>query len=144
MNGDGLNLEMVSLSRQVYSGTVDHVTAPSYQGDMEIYRGHCAIMALLKPGQIKVNTSQQEIIYYYVSGGVLEVYNNTVSILADTIIRAEDIDEAATVMDQQQLEQLLSNRQAGRNYGKMLTKMTQARAKLRTVRNYSRNIKNTS
>lgn len=133
-----IQLEMVSLDERVYSGPVHHITAPSYEGDMEIYHGHRAIVALLKPGQIKLSFSDREPIFYYVSGGVLEVYQNVVSILADSIVHAKDIDEAATMMDKNQLEQLISNRQADQGYGRMLTKITQARAKLRTVRNYSR------
>ena len=132
-----IQLEMVSLSNAVYSGYVHHITVPAYQGDMEIYHGHRAIVALLKPGQVKLSFTDREPVFYYVSGGVLEVYNSVVCVLADNIIHAKDIDEAATLLDQERLEQSINNQQADHGYSKMLTKMTQARAKLRAARNYN-------
>ncbi len=141
INGE-LQLYLVSLEQQVYTGVIDHLTAPAYQGDLEVYRGHCAMLALLQPGQVKISfADDREPAFFYISGGVLEVWNNVVNLLADDIVRAEEIDAGAvtaTMQEQQaRLERRNDQEEKDHSYSQMLIKMAQTRAKLRARNSYS-------
>ncbi|GCE14315.1 F0F1 ATP synthase subunit epsilon [Tengunoibacter tsumagoiensis] len=91
--GDTLHVEVVTADRELYNGEANIVDVPGADGQLGILPHHAALLALLKPGPlvIKLNGAEEAI---FVSGGFLEVSNNSVTVLADTAERAEDINEA--------------------------------------------------
>lgn len=136
MDAPHLQLNLNSLNQHHFDGAIDHVVVPAFKGDLAIYRGHCPLVALLRPGRLKIVRENSELDFYYVSGGIVEVFHNQVLILADNLTRAEELSEAETIREKEAIDQQILSQREGRNYGKMLTKIAQAKAKLRTLNSY--------
>ena len=86
----------------------------------------------MKPGEVRVRTGTEEL-FFYVSGGLLEVQPYVVTVLADTALRARDLDEAAALKAKELAEEALRNRQANINYAKELAELSEAVARLHTI-----------
>ena len=86
--------DIASAEDRIYSGEVESLTAAGSLGDLGIYPGHAPLLTALIPGPVRVVKEGGEEEIFYVSGGFLEVQPGTVNILADTAIRAHDVDEA--------------------------------------------------
>src|SRR5438132_13425640 len=111
--GDTLHVEVVTAERELYNGEADLVSAPSAEGRIGILPQHAALLTLLIPGELRIKLGAEEE-PLFVSGGFLEVFENTVTILADTAEHAEEIDqaraEAARRRPQQPLDLAASDR----------------------------------
>src|SRR5215469_7307403 len=94
---DAIQVDIVSAEGQIFSGSARMVFAPASQGDIGIYPRHAPLLTLLKPGEVRVQPPEGDEQHFFVGGGVLEVQPSKVTILADTALRAKDIDEAAAV-----------------------------------------------
>ena len=104
-----MQCDVVSVQESLYSGTVTMLIAKGAGGELGIMPGHTPLVTLLKPGTIRVllENGTEELIY--VSGGVLEVQPHVVTVLADTAVRAENLDEAAILEARKHAEQVLAN-----------------------------------
>jgi F-type H+-transporting ATPase subunit epsilon len=89
-----MQLDIVSAEGEIFSGKVDRFFAQAANGEVGILPHHTQFITTLKPGEVRV-MSGDEVNYYYVSGGVLEIQPDVATVLADTAIRAKDLDEAA-------------------------------------------------
>ena len=89
-----MHLDIVSAEEEIFSGNVKNIIAAAMMGEVGIYPQHTPMITPLKPGEIKVITEEDEEHLFFISGGVLEVQPNIVTVLADTAIRGEDLDEA--------------------------------------------------
>lgn len=89
-----MQLDIVSAEGEIFSGKVDRFFAQAANGEVGILPHHTQFITTLKPGEVRV-LSGDEVSYYYVSGGVLEIQPDVATVLADTAIRAKDLDEAA-------------------------------------------------
>jgi F-type H+-transporting ATPase subunit epsilon len=109
-----LHVEVVTAERELYNGEADLVSAPSAEGRIGILPQHAALLTLLVPGELRIKLGAEEE-PLFVSGGFLEVFEDTVTILADTAEHAEEIDqaraEAARRRAQERLEQAGSDRE---------------------------------
>src|SRR5690554_3034603 len=94
MTDFSFHLDVVSAEKSLYSGTVQAVTVSGSEGELGIRYGHAPLLTSIRPGLVQYVTlsGQQEVLY--ISGGMLEVQNTSVTVLADTAIRAEDLDRA--------------------------------------------------
>ena len=101
--------DIVSANESLFSGLVEMVVATGSLGELGINAGHAPLLSDLKPGPVRVIKSADEEEIYYLSGGYLEVQPNGISILADTAVRADDIDEAAVAEAVKAAEQGLAN-----------------------------------
>ncbi len=90
-----LQCDIVSAEAQIYSGAVELLVATGVEGELGVCFGHAALLTRLIPGPIRVVEHGGEEQVYYASGGFLEVQGDVVTVLADTAVRADDIDEAA-------------------------------------------------
>ena len=90
-----LQCDIVSAEAQIYSGAVELLVATGVEGELGVCFGHAALLTRLIPGPIRVVEQGGEEQVYYASGGFLEVQGDVVTVLADTAVRADDIDEAA-------------------------------------------------
>jgi F-type H+-transporting ATPase subunit epsilon len=128
-----IQLDIVNLENKIFSGSVDMVVVSGKIGELGICPGHAPLLTSIKPGQIRVIISDiaQEI--YYVSGGIMEVQPANVTILADTVVRADNLDEAAAVIARKNAEQMLINKNARVDYANVLLQLAQAAAQLRTI-----------
>ena len=105
-----IRVDIVSAEEEIYSGDVAMVFAPAVMGEVGIAPRHAPLITKLKPGEVRVQTPEGEEQIYYVSGGLLEVQPHRVTVLADTAVRAADIDEAAAKDAMKKAEAAISNR----------------------------------
>jgi F-type H+-transporting ATPase subunit epsilon len=127
-----MQCEIVSAEEQIFSGAIETVIATGLLGDLGVSHGHAPLLTGLKPGPVRVITEDDEAIYY-VSGGFLEVQPDVITILADTAIRADDLDEAAALEAQKVAEQAVSNQNSELDYTRAAADLAAAVAQLRTI-----------
>ncbi len=89
------HLDVVTAEQALFSGTVEEVIAPGIMGDLGIMPRHSQLISKLRAGELQYKTTEGAMASLFVSGGVLEVQPHVVTVLADTGMRAEDLDEAA-------------------------------------------------
>src|SRR5439155_25769292 len=89
-----IHVDIVSAEGELFSGPAAVVFAPASQGDLGIHPRHAPLLTLLKAGEVRVRTPDGEEHHFFVGGGALEVQPTRVTVLADTALRAKDIDEA--------------------------------------------------
>lgn len=128
-----IHCDIVSAEEEIFSGLAEMVVATGALGDLGIGYGHAPLLTALEPGPVRVKTQSGEEQVYYVSGGYLEVQPGTISILADTAIRADDIDEASAAEAQKEAELALANQSGDFDYGRAAAQLAAAAAQLRTL-----------
>ena len=103
-------------------------------GEVGIYPRHAPMLAKLKPGEVRVEVEgEEEELFFFVSGGLLEVQPHVVTVLADTAIRAHDLDEASALEAQKQAEQAMQDTTSDIEFAKAKAEMVQAAAQLRAI-----------
>ena len=107
-----LQCNVVSAKETIYSGEISMLIATGVEGEVGILPGHIPFITLLKPGAMQIKTSNGNDEMVYVSGGVLEVQPHLVTVLADTAVRANDLDEAKILEARRHAEQTLQNQKA--------------------------------
>lgn len=128
-----IRVDIVSAEQEVYSGLAEMLFAPAELGEVGIAPRHTPLITKLKPGEVRVKISEKEFQEFYVSGGLLEVQPHLVTILADTAIRAHDIDEAAALEAKTRAEELLKDKSGKVDYAKAQSELVQAITQLRTL-----------
>ena len=130
-----VHCDIVSAEEEIFSGLVEMIIATGAVGELGINYGHAPLLTELKPGPIRVIKQGGEEDIYYLSGGFLEVQPYEVKVLADTALRADDLDEAAALEAQKQAEQAATNQAGDADYSKALA---EAAAQLRTIQEIRR------
>lgn len=128
-----IKVDIVSASESIYGGSVEMVIAHGVQGDLGIMPGHAPLLTQLSPGPVRVVKEGGEEEVYYVSGGMLEVQPDLVTILADTAVRAKDVDEAAAEQARKHALEALSNQKSELDTSAALAALAEAAAQLRTL-----------
>ena len=126
-----LELTIVSPEGELYSGKVDMVLAPGIDGQLGILPNHAPLITQLATGELRVRVGEEE--YYFVSGGMIEILPHQVTVLADTAIRAKDVDEAAAIEAKNRAEQTLKDRVGGEEYARAAAELAAAVAQLHTL-----------
>lgn len=132
-----VHLDVVSAESKIFSGRVESLQVTGSEGEMGIMPGHAPLLAALKPGMVRVVKQHGEEEVFYLSGGMLEVQPGNVTVLADTAIRAGDIDEAQAAEAKRRAEEHISNPSTDFDYAIAATELSKEIAKLRVVE-YSR------
>ena len=125
--------DIVSAEEELFSGRVEMVIAHGHMGDLGILPGHTPLISTIKPGPVRVIKQGGGEEVYYISGGFIEVQPYTVKVLADTAIRAADLDEAAALESKKKAEQELINQSADFDYAAAAVRLAEAAAQLRTI-----------
>ena len=128
-----LQCNIVSAEGELYAGKVQMLVAAGENGDLGIYPGHTALLTRLAPGPIKLLLEDGEEKLFFVSGGILEVQPTVVEVLADTALRADDIDEAAAVAAREQAEQDIHNLKDDMDYASVAIQLAEAAGRIRTL-----------
>jgi F-type H+-transporting ATPase subunit epsilon len=128
-----IHVDIVSAEQEVYSGLAEMLFAPAEQGEVGIAPRHAPLITRLKPGEVRVKISDKESQEFYVSGGFLEVQPHLVTVLADTAIRAHDIDEAQALQAKARAEEMLSDKSGKIDYAIAQAELSQAVTQLRTL-----------
>ncbi len=129
-----MQCDIVSVRESIYSGAISMLIAKGAGGELGILPGHAPLVTLLQPGPIRVQLENgtEEIIY--VSGGVLEIQPHVITVLADTAIRAHDLDEAAILEARKEAESLLANQKSDLDTGAAMAALAETVAQLETIR----------
>ena len=128
-----LHVDIVSAEAEIFSGTVTMVFAPAEMGEVGITPRHAPLLTRLKPGEIRIQQADGSEQSFFVSGGMLEVQPHVVTVLADTAIRAHDLDEAAAVEAKERAERMLADKHADIDYAKAQAELAQSIAQLRAI-----------
>ncbi len=105
-----IHVDIVSAEAEIFSGPATLVHASGEMGDLGILPRHTPLLTKLKPGEVRVELQDGGEEFYYVSGGMLEIQPHCITILADTVQRAKDLDEAAAKEAKERAEQALKDR----------------------------------
>ena len=128
-----IHVDIVSAEREIFSGLAEMVFAPAELGEVGISPRHAPLITKLNPGEVRVKASDGESYPFYISGGLLEVQPHLVTILADTAIRAKDIDEASALDAKARAEEALADKTGKIDYATAQSQLAQAVMQLRTL-----------
>ena len=128
-----MHLDVVSAEKELFSGTISAVFAPAIMGDVGIYPRHTPLVTGLRPGELKIEIEGQDDQFLYVSGGILEVQPHVVTILSDTAIRAEDLDEAKALEAKQRAEETLKDQHGDFDAAAAQAELARAAEQLRMI-----------
>ncbi len=128
-----IHVDIVSAEGEIYSGEATMVFAPGTQGDLGIAPRHAPLLTMLKPGEVRVQHGDAEEQHFYVGGGAMEVQPNKVTVLADTAVRAKDLDEAAALAAKQRAEEALRDKAGSISQAEALAELARAAAQLKLI-----------
>ncbi len=128
-----IHVDIVSAEGELFTGEAEMVFAPAIMGDIGIAPRHAPLLTNLKPGEIRVQTPEGEELPFYVSGGTIEVQPHRITVLADTALRARDLDEAAALEAKRQAEEALQDRESLIDMARAQAELAEAMAQLRAI-----------
>ncbi len=128
-----IHVDIVSAESEIFSGQANMVFAPGLMGELGIAPRHTPLLTRLKPGEVRVQLEGKEEQTFFVSGGMLEVQPHIVTVLADTAIRADDIDEAKALQAKEAAKKAMEDKKTDIDYAKAQSEFAEAAAQLRTV-----------
>jgi len=129
-----VHVDVVSAEELIFSGLAEFIAVPGEMGELGIYPRHTALLTRIKPGSVRIKVPDQEHEeLVYVSGGMLEIQPNMVTVLADTAIRGADLDEARALQAKQAAEESMKNRSADVDYAAAQAELAEALAQLAAI-----------
>jgi F-type H+-transporting ATPase subunit epsilon len=136
-----IRVDIVSAEAEIFSGEATLVVATGELGELGIAPRHAPLITRLKPGHVDVVGANGERQQFYVSGGILEVQPQVVTILADTAARAADLDEAAALKAKEEAEAALANRGEQLDVAEAQAKLAEALAQLQALERMRKTLK---
>lgn len=136
-----LHVDIVSVESQIYSGLASFLAVTGVAGELGIYPGHTPLLTMLKPGQVRIAKPDAEDELFYIKGGILEIQPHVITILADEIVRASDLDEMAALEAKEKAEHILKDKQSAMDYAKAIAELAQAAAQLQTIYKLKKKLK---
>jgi len=128
-----VHVDIVSAEKEIFSGLAEMVFAPAELGEVGISPRHAPLISRLKAGEVRVKVNDKETYQFYVSGGMLEIQPHMITILADTAIRAKDIDEAAAIEAKARAEEALADKSGKIDFVTAQVQLQEAVMQLRTL-----------
>ena len=135
-----IRCDIVSAEAEIFHGEASMVIATGISGELGIAPRHAPLITLLKPGAVEVIDDKGVRHPYYVSGGILEVQPSVVTVLADTALRARDIDEASARRAKQEAERVLADRGDAKTVAEAQQQLIQAAAQLQALERLRKNL----
>jgi len=129
-----IHVDVVSAEEMIFSGEADHVVLPGESGELGIWPRHTPLLTRIRPGAVRIKLPDGGEEFVYVSGGMLEVQPTMVTVLADTAIRAHDLDEARAQQAKKAAEELLKNRDSSMDYAKAEAELADAIGQLAAIK----------
>lgn len=129
-----VHVDVVSAEEMIFSGETEFAVFPGEAGELGIYPRHTPLLTRIKPGTVRLKVpDREEYELVYVSGGMLEVQPDMITVLADTAIRAADLDEAKAIDAKRRAEEALKDRTAEFDYAAAEAELAQAIAQLQAI-----------
>lgn len=129
-----IHVDIVSAEKEIWAGSATMVFAPGEMGELGIAPRHTPLLTRLKPGEVRVQDQNGDEESYFISGGILEIQPHVVTVLADTAIRAEDLDEAAALKAKEQAEEAISDQKSDMDFAKAKAELAEAAAMMETIK----------
>ena len=129
-----IHVDVVSAEEMIFSGEADHVVLPGEAGELGIWPRHTPLLTRIRPGAVRIKLPEGGEEFVYVSGGMLEVQPTMVTVLADTAIRAHDLDEARAQQAKKAAEELLQKRDSSMDYAKAESELADAIGQLAAIK----------
>lgn len=124
-----IHVDIVSAEGEIHSGEANMVYAPARMGEVGIAPRHAPLLTALKPGEVRVEDTEGKEHFFYVTGGVLEIQPHLVTVLADTALRGDQLDEAAALQAQQEAEEALKGASEETDLKRAQAELVEARAR---------------
>ena len=134
MSEQTIKLDIVSAEEELFSAKVQMVFAPSMMGEVGISPKHTPLMTKLKAGDVRAQISETETKTFFISGGLLEIQPNSVTILSDTAIREDDLDEERAKQAESKAREAMENSGSDMDLVKAKTELAQAAAQLKLIK----------
>ena len=128
-----INVDILSAEGEIYSGEAAMVFAPAKMGEVGIAPRHAPLLTALKPGEVRVQDTEGKEHFFYITGGMLEVQPHSVTILADTALRGDQLDEAAALAAQREAEEALRGASEETDLARAQQELEEARARYRAA-----------
>jgi F-type H+-transporting ATPase subunit epsilon len=128
-----MHCDIVSAEKEIFSGRVTMVVATGTLGELGIMPGHAPLLTGIKPGPVRLKFESGDEQVFFASGGFLEVQPGVVTVLADTALRADDLDAAAAAQAKEQAERALEDQSAEFEFSIAAAQLAEASARLRTL-----------
>ena len=128
-----INVEIVSAEGEIFSGEAEMVFAPARLGEVGIAPRHAPLLTDLIPGEVRVQTAEEDEKLFYVTGGVLEVQPHLVTVLADSALRADQLDESAALAARERAREVLEGRHGEVDLKQAQAEMVEAEARYRAA-----------
>ncbi|MEE3197053.1 MAG: F0F1 ATP synthase subunit epsilon [Pseudomonadota bacterium] len=128
-----INVEIVSAEGEIFSGEAEMVFAPARLGEVGIAPRHAPLLTDLVPGEVRVQMAEEDEKLFYVTGGVLEVQPHLVTVLADSALRADQLDESAALAAREQAREVLEGRHGEVDLEQAQAEMVEAEARYRAT-----------
>ena len=129
-----MHVDIVSAEDEIFSGQATMLFAPAVMGEVGVMPRHAPLLTKIKPGEVRVITPDEQELMYYVSGSMLEILPSGVTVLADTALRADDIDEAAALEAKERAEKQLADRKDDIDYATAEAELAEAIAQIQTIK----------
>ena len=136
-----IRCDIVSAEQDIFSGSVKMVVVTGEMGELGIAPQHAPLITRIKPGFVRITLEDNEHIEFYVSGGILEVQPQLVSVLADTAVRAAELDGAKAQHAKEEAERMLANRSEAIELEQAQTQLVEAMAQLQALERLRKNMK---
>jgi F-type H+-transporting ATPase subunit epsilon len=136
-----IRCDIVSAEAEIFHGEAEMIVATGEMGELGIAPRHAPLITRLKPGKVVVTLPGGEKLDFAISGGILEVQPQVVTVLADTAIRAQDIDEAAVLAAKAEAERVLANRGEAMDIEQAQQRMAEVNAQLQALERLRKNLK---
>lgn len=135
-----IRLDVVSAEKKLFSGTVYEVSVPGKMGELGIHPRHAQLISPLRPGELRFKPENGDAASLFVSGGIVEVQPYVVTVLADTAIRADDLDEQAAMDAKKRAEEALAGKDPeDLNYEALQAELEAAKAQIEMLQRISKN-----
>jgi F-type H+-transporting ATPase subunit epsilon len=128
-----IKVDIVSAEGEIHSGTAAMVFAPAKMGEVGIAPRHAPMLTPLSPGEVRVQDEDGKEESFYITGGLLEVQPHIVTVMADTALRGDQLDEAAALASQQEAEEALKGASEETDIARAQAELAEARARYRAA-----------
>jgi len=128
-----IQVEIVSAKEKIFSGVAEMVYAPAVLGEVGVAPGHTPLISPLKAGEVRLDVGNDKEEFFFISGGILEVQPHVVTVLSDSAIRADDLNEAAAIEAKQRAEAALADQQSDMDIAKARAEIAIAAAQIAAI-----------
>lgn len=136
-----VHIDVVSAEESIFSGEAEFVVAPAGAGEVGIYPNHAPMITTIKPGALRIKqAADKEETLIFISGGMLEVQPGVITVLADTAIRGQDLDEAKAIAAKEAAEEALKNRSSDIDYAAAQAELAEAVAQIQAIQKLRKSV----